>query len=29
MEKHLFICLANSFKYGGKCIAGAEKYNKR
>ena len=24
MEKHLFICLANSFKYGGRCIAGIE-----
>ena len=24
MEKHLFICLANSYKYGGRCIAGVE-----
>ena len=24
MDKHLFICLANSFKYGGRCIAGIE-----
>lgn len=24
MEKHLFICLANSYKYGGRCIAGIE-----
>ena len=24
MEKHLFICLANSYKYKGRCIAGIE-----
>ena len=24
MGKHLFICLANSYKYGGRCIAGIE-----
>ena len=24
MEKHLFICLANSYKYKGRCVAGIE-----